>query len=145
MTIDERVELYKEIYKGSVAIDPVMEMILIGVDLMNGMEALEKIRELNTTLADRYQISIPVITVWVRDDNYVPATNEIYLTEPKLESFLHQFRHHLQNMERKHDKRGLTSEGLDREYWSIPYKDTQYKMYGEDDARAWARFLVEYK
>lgn len=92
MTIDERVELYKEIYKGSVAIEPVMEMILIGVDHMNSMEALEKIRELNTTLTDRYKIVIPVLTVWVRDDNYVSATNEIYLTEPKLEPFLHQFR-----------------------------------------------------
>lgn len=32
------------------------------------------------------------------DDNYVQATGEIYLTEPDLESFLHQFRHHLQNI-----------------------------------------------
>lgn len=144
MTIDERVELYKRLYKNSVAIEPVKEMILSGIDSLTGLEALEKIRELNTSLADLYQISIPVITVWVRDDNYVQATEEIYLTDPKLEPFLHQFRHHLQNIERKYERRGLTSESVDREYWSLPYKDTLFRMYGEDDARAWARFLIEY-
>ena len=101
MRIDEREELYKKIYKDSPAIDPVVSL-MNKTDWVTGdpFEKLEALRELNTDLSDLYQVSIPVITVWVRDDNYVQATGEIYLTEPDLESFLHQFRHHLQNIER---------------------------------------------
>lgn len=88
-------------------------------------------------------LSIPVITCWVRDDNYVSATGEIYLTEPELEPFLHQFRHHLQNVERKYDRRGLTAEGLNGLYYKVPYTKCVYKLYGEDDARAWARMVIE--
>ena len=100
MRIDEREELYKKIYKDSPAIDPVVSL-MNKTDWVTGdpFEKLEALRELNTDLSDLYQVSIPVITVWVRDDNYVQATGEIYLTEPDLESFLHQFRHHLQNIE----------------------------------------------
>lgn len=87
-------------------------------------------------------VSIPVITCWVRDDNYVQATGEIYLTEPELEGFLHQFRHHLQNVERKYERRGLTTEGK-LDIADIPYKDTVYSMRGEDDARAWSKFLID--
>lgn len=101
------------------------------------------IRALNTELADLYMVSIPVITCWVRDDNYVSATGEIYLTEPELEPFLHQFRHHLQNVERKYDRRGLTAEGLNGLYYKVPYTKCVYKLYGEDDARAWARMVIE--
>jgi hypothetical protein len=108
-----------------------------------GLEALEKIRELNTKLTELYKVSLPVITVWVRDSNYVQATEEIYLTEPKLEDFLHQFRHHLQNIERKYERRGLTAEGMDKEHWNIPYEQCTFKMYGEDDAIAWSRFVIE--
>lgn len=79
----------------------------------------------------------------VRDDNYVQATGEIYLTEPELESFLHQFRHHLQNIERRYERRGLTSEGAWRDFWRVPYKDCIYRMYGEDDAIAWSKFVIE--
>lgn len=102
MRIDERAELYRKIYKDSPAIDPVVSL-MNKTDWVTGdpFEKLEALRELNTDLSDLYQVSIPVITVWVRDDNYVQATGEIYLTEPDLESFLHQFRHHLQNIERK--------------------------------------------
>ena len=28
-------------------------------------------------------------------------------------------------------------------YYRIPYKDCMYRMYGEDDARAWARMVIE--
>lgn len=143
MTIYERVELYKSLYHGSTAPTIVSKIIADGFYTLTGLEALEAIRRLNTDLSDLYQVSIPVITVWVRDDNYVQATGEIYLTEPDLESFLHQFRHHLQNIERKYERRGLTAEGAGREYWRVPYQDCIYRMYGEDDSRAWARFVID--
>lgn len=40
-------------------------------------------------------------------------------------------------------KSGLTSEGAGREYWRIPYQDCIYRMYGEDDGRAWAQFVID--
>lgn len=137
MTIDERVALYKKEFKECKALAPVKGFI----QPVDRIEALEAIRELNTTLADLYMVSLPVITVWVRDSSYVSATGEIYLTEPELEPFLHQFRHHLQNVERKYERRGLTTEGK-LEISKLPYENTIYKLYGEDDARAWAKFLV---
>ena len=145
MTIRERVELYKKVFKDSVAIEPVREF-MNKCDWITGddFERLECIRSLNTELSGVYQVSIPVITVWVRDNNYVSATGEIYLTEPDLEGFLHQFRHHLQNVERKYERRGLTAEGsMDKNVWRLPYKDTIRRMYGEDDARAWSKFVIE--
>ena len=145
MTIRERVDLYKKVFKDSVAIEPVKEF-MNKCDWITGddFERLECIRSLNTELSGVYQVSIPVITVWVRDNNYVSATGEIYLTEPDLEGFLHQFRHHLQNVERKYERRGLTAEGsMDKNVWRLPYKDTIHRMYGEDDARAWSKFVIE--
>lgn len=145
MTIRERVEMYKKVFKDSVAIEPVKEF-MNKCDWITGddFERLECIRSLNTELSGVYQVSIPVITVWVRDNNYVSATGEIYLTEPDLEGFLHQFRHHLQNVERKYERRGLTAEGsMDKNVWRLPYKDTIRRMYGEDDARAWSKFVIE--
>lgn len=145
MTIRERVELYKKVFKDSVAIEPVKEF-MNKCDWITGddFERLECIRSLNTELSGVYQVSIPVITVWVRDNNYVSATGEIYLTEPDLEGFLHQFRHHLQNVERKYERRGLTAEGsMDKNVWRLPYRDTIHRMYGEDDARAWSKFVIE--
>jgi hypothetical protein len=139
LTIEERVELYKKIFKDSRAIEPVKAFVMP----TDRLRALEAIRELNTTLADLYKVSLPVITCWVRDDNYVPATGEIYLTEPHLGAFLHQFRHHLQNVERKYERRGLTAEGLNGAFHKVPYEKCIYKLYGEDDARAWATFLLE--
>lgn len=143
MTIYERVELYKSLYQGSTAPTIVSKIIADGFYTLTGLEALEAIRRLNTDLSDYYQVSIPVITVWVRDDNYVQATGEIYLTEPDLESFLHQFRHHLQNIERKYERRGLTAEGADPKYWGVPYEECMCRMPGEDDAKAWAKFVIE--
>lgn len=142
LTIDERIAIYKGIFKDSGAIEPVREFIQAGAKV-DRLEALEAIRGLNTALSDLYMVSIPVITVWVRDSSYVPETGEIYLTEPDLEDFLHQFRHHLQNIERKYERRGLTVEGLDTKYYKVPYEKCMYRLRGEDDARAWARFLIE--
>ena len=139
MTIEERVKLYKELFKECKAL-PLVQGFIMPVDKL---EALEAIRELDTALAEAYMVSLPVITVWVRDDNYVAATGEIYLTEPDLEAFLHQFRHHLQNVERKYERRGLTAEGLNGAFYRVPYEKCIYKLYGEDDARAWAKFLIQ--
>lgn len=136
-SIEERVERYKQLFADCKAIEPVKAFI----QHTDRIEALEAIRALNTELSNLYMVSIPTLTVWVRDDSYVQATGEIYLTEPELESFLHQYRHHLQNVERKYERRGLTTEGK-LELAKIPYENTVYKMYGEDDAIAWAKFLV---
>lgn len=139
MTIDERVELYRTLFSGSCKALSIVKAYIPPVDRL---EALEAIRELNTRLSDLYMVSLPVVTVWVRDDSYVSATGEIYLTEPELGSFLHQFRHHLQNVERRYERRGLTTEG-NLELAKVPYKDTVYKMYGEDDAVAWSKWLLQ--
>lgn len=139
MDIKDRVELYKSLFRDDCkALGAVKGFVLP----KERFGALEAIRELNTTLANLYMVSIPTLTVWVRDNSYVQATGEIYLTEPELEGFLHQFRHHLQNVERKYERRGLTTEGK-LDLAGVPYKDTVYKMYGEDDAIAWAKFLLE--
>ena len=138
MMIRERILMYKALFTDCKALDPVKEFILLN----DKLQALEQIRVLNTKLADAYKVSIPVITVWVRDSSYVPETGEIFLTEPDLEDFLHQFRHHLQNVERKYERRGLTTEGR-ADISNIPYENCIYSMRGEDDARAWAKFLIE--
>lgn len=138
MTISDRIKLYKELFGECKAL-PVVKGFVMPVDRL---EALERIREINTALADAYMVSLPVITVWVRDNSYVPETGEIYLTEPDLEAFLHQFRHHLQNVERRYERRGLTTEG-NIEQAKIPYKDCEYRLRGEDDAIAWSKFLIE--
>lgn len=138
MTITDRVDLYKKIFTECKAL-PFVQGFIMPVDRL---DALEKIRELNTVLSEAYMVALPVITVWVRDNSYVPETEEIYLTEPDLEAFLHQFRHHLQNVERKYERRGLTTEGKP-ELARIPYKDTIYRLRGEDDAIAWATFILE--
>lgn len=138
MTIKERVELYKSLFADCKAI-PLVDPIVMP---QGRLEALEVIRQLNTDLADAYMVSIPVITVWVRDNSYVPETGEIYLTEPELGAFLHQFRHHLQNVERKYERRGLTTEGR-LDLAKIPYENTIYMLRGEDDALAWSKFLLD--
>lgn len=141
MKIRERIDMYKEIFSDCKAIEPVKEVIQAGIPT-DRSEYLEVLRELDTKLSDLYEVSIPVITVWVRDYNYVQETGEIYLTEPNIEEFLHLFRHHLQNVERKYEMRGLTVEGI-MELADIPYTDCKHKMYGEDDARAWSKAIME--
>lgn len=139
MEIRKRVELYKSLFGADCKALEAVKGFILPVDRL---EALEAIRGLNTELSNLYMVSLPTITVWVRDTNYVAATGEVYLTEPELEPFLHCFRHHLQNVERKYERRGLTTEDK-LELAGIPYKDTVYKMWGEDDAVAWSRFLIE--
>lgn len=141
MNITERTNLYKQIFSKCKAIEPVKEFLFSGVPV-DRTEYLEALRELDTKLSDLYEVSIPVITCWVRDNSYVPETGEIFLTEPDLEGFLHQYRHHLQNVERKYELRGLTTEG-DKKLAKIPYDDCIYLLRGEDDARAWSRMLIE--
>lgn len=138
MKIADRVKLYKRIFKDCKAL-PIVQGFTMPADKLG---ALEAIRQINTDLADAYMVSIPVITVWVRDNSYVPETGEIYLTEPELEPFLHQFRHHLQNIERRYERRGLTTEG-DKVMAKIPYEDCIYNLRGEDDAIAWSKFLIK--
>lgn len=139
MEIVERVKLYKSLFEADCKALEAVRGFILPVDRL---EALEAIRGLNTELSNLYMVSIPTLTVWVRDNSYVQATGEIYLTEPEMDGFLHQFRHHLQNVERKYERRGLTTEGK-LELSKIPYKDTVYRMYGEDDAIAWSKFLIE--
>ena len=137
MTIEERVELYKKVFKDCKAL-PIVQ----GFTMPEGrIDKLEAIRKLNTDLSDAYMVSIPVITVWVRDDSYIPETGEVYLTEPELEPFLHQFRHHLQNVERVYERRGLLTEGKP-ELARVPYENCLYMLRGEDDAIAWSKYLV---
>ncbi len=139
MTIQERVEKYKSLLGATCkAIEPVKEYNPNN----DRIKALEAIRELNTKLSEVYEVSIPVITCWVRDNSYVPETGEIFLTEPELEAFLHQYRHHLQNVERKYERLGLTMEG-NRALHKVPYENCIYLLRGEDDAIAWVKMLME--
>ncbi len=141
MWIEDRVSLYKSYWSDCKAVEPVRKLLKAGVPV-DKLEALEAIRALDTELSDLYMVEIPVITCWVRDSNYVPETREIYLTEPDLKDFLHCFRHHLQNIERRYERRGLTTEG-NQDLALLPYQDCIYKLRGEDDAVAWSTMLLE--
>lgn len=141
MLIVDRVDLYKSYFSECKAVEPVKTLLHKGVPV-DTLDALEALRALNTELSDLYMVEIPVITCWVRDSNYVPETREIYLTEPDLKDFLHQFRHHLQNIERRYERRGLTTEG-NQDIAQIPYQDCIYHLRGEDDAIAWSKMLLE--
>lgn len=141
MLIVDRVDLYKSYFSECKAVEPVKDLLHKGVPV-DKLAALEAIRALDAELSDLYMVEIPVITCWVRDSNYVPETREIYLTEPDLKDFLHQFRHHLQNIERRYERRGLTTEE-NQEIAQIPYQDCIYHLRGEDDAIAWSKMLLE--
>ena len=141
MWIEDRVSLYKSYWSDCKAVEPVRKLLKAGVPV-DKLEALEAIRALDTELSDLYMVEIPVITCWVRDSNYVPETREIYLTEPDLKDFLHCFRHHLQNIERRYERRGLTTEG-NQDLALLTYQDCIYKLRGEDDAVAWSTMLLE--
>ena len=141
MLIVDRVDLYKSYFSACKAVEPVKDLLHKGVPV-DKLAALEAIRALDAELSDLYMVEIPVITCWVRDSNYVPETREIYLTEPDLKDFLHQFRHHLQNIERRYERRGLTTEE-NQEIAQIPYQDCIYHLRGEDDAIAWSKMLLE--
>lgn len=137
----DRIDLYKSYFSDCKAVEPVKRLIKAGIPV-DKIDALEAIRALDIELSDAYMVEIPVITCWVRDSSYVPETREIYLTESDLKDFLHQFRHHLQNIERRYERRGLTVEGK-QELAQLPYKDCVYSLRGEDDARAWSTMLLE--
>lgn len=142
MRIADRVNLYKRYFGTCKAVGPVKEYFEAGIP-DDEIEALEALRALDTALSRVYEVRIPVITCWVRDSNYVPETLEIYLTEPDVRAFLHQFRHHLQNIERRGiDRAGLIVEG-NAEIARLPYTDCEHRMLGEDDAVAWSEMLIE--
>ena len=144
MSIQDRINLYIVDYHESKAIASVKYFIDNPVDsLSSRLDSLEAIRRLNTELSDLYKVEIPVITCWVRDNSYVPETREIYLVEPELEGFLHQFRHHLQNVERRYERRGLCTEGIPNTPVNMPYTDCVYGMRGEDDAIAWSKAIIK--
>lgn len=112
MDLIERVESYKVLFKECKALEPVSTALAKGYKSATPLQRLEIIRELDTELADVYSVEIPVITAWVRDDNYVHSTKEIFLGEPSLEGFLHQFRHHLQNKAREPQYKYLLVENM---------------------------------
>lgn len=141
MSIQDRINFYVVEFHSSVAIEPVKEYLSHPAE--DRIEDLERVRKLGTELADMYQVEMPVITCFVRDNNYVPETREIYLAEPELEGFLHQFRHHLQNIERRYERRGLCTEGIKGTPYDMPYTDCVYALRGEDDAIAWSKAIIK--
>lgn len=144
MTIEERVELYKSLFPECKAFSPVRRVIIAkGYRKADTLQRVELLRELDTELAKAYKVRIPVLTFFVRDNNYVAATQEIYLAEPELEGFLHQFRHHLQNEARQYERRLLLVEDIKGLDDRIPYKEANSLLSGEDDAIAWAKFIIE--
>lgn len=143
MTIDKRVELYKKLFPECKALEPVASTYAKGYKSATPQGKLDLIRELDTELAELYRVRIPVITVGVRDNNYVFQTKEIFLSDPDIEGFLHQFRHHLQNEAREQERKLLLVEDDPKIDSSIPYKDGSSMLYGEDDAVAWAKMVME--
>lgn len=65
MTIEERVELYKSLYKECKALEPVANTLAKGYKQADPRKRLELIRELDTELAEVYMVRIPVITCGV--------------------------------------------------------------------------------
>lgn len=144
MTIEERVELYKSLFPECKALGAVRRVIIArGYRKADTLQRVELLRELATELTKAYKVRIPVVTFFVRDNNYVAATQEIYLAEPELEGFLHQFRHHLQNEARQYERRLLLVEDIKGLDDRIPYKEANSLLSGEDDAIAWAKFIIE--
>ena len=74
MTIEERVELYKSLYKECKALEPVANTLAKGYKQADPRKRLELIRELDTELAEVYMVRIPVITCGV-------SSKTIYNTE----------------------------------------------------------------
>lgn len=131
------------LYKECKALEPVANTLAKGYKQADPRKRLELIRELDTELAEVYMVRIPVITCGVRDNSYVLQTKEIYLADPELEAFIHQFRHHLQNEARELSRKYLLMEDDPKADYRIPYREANSMLYGEDDAVAWSRFLIE--
>ena len=68
MTIESRIKQYKSFFGADCKALEVVRGFILPVDRL---EALEAIRGLNTELSNLYMVSLPTITVWVRDTNYV--------------------------------------------------------------------------
>lgn len=143
MLIEDRIDLYKSLFPECKALTPVAEAYSKLKNAASVIDSIEIIRELATRLTQLYKVTIPTVTFFVRDNNYVAVTQEIYLAEPDLEGYLHQFRHHLQNEARLYERRYLLLEDNKELDDRIPYKDAISLLAGEDDAKAWARFLIE--
>lgn len=143
MKIEKRVILYTELFTACKAFKPVFEIVDKGYTEHAGyIQRLELIRELGTMLTKAYKVNIPVIVCGVRDANYVRETKEIYLGEPDLEDFLHQFRHHLQNEAKDPKKKYILVENSTKIDPQLPFKDTIYTMPGEDDALSWVKMIM---
>ena len=145
MTIPERIKLYEDLYKNCKAVLPVAE-ILDGFDDKSQLDKLEILRDCTTKLVSKegyYGCICPTVTPWVRVSNYVSSTNEIYLTQPQIKDFLRMFRLHLQNMARDPGKEDLLTEGNEGITKAVLYKKAESKLYGWDDARAWAEMVIQ--
>lgn len=147
MTIEERVGLYHKLYKNCKAVGTVAGVRLKGYNSATPLVKLELLRELVSDMvsSEKYDCYCPTVTCWERDNNYVKGTFEIYLMEPDLEGFLHQFRHHLQNLARDPDKEDLLIEGNEEITKKVLFgsRETNYTLYGEDDAIAWSKMVLE--
>lgn len=62
-------------------------------------EALEVLRDLASELADIYEVPTPA--VGYGNNLYSPESEHISVTHPSLVSFLHEFRHHMQQYGRQ--------------------------------------------
>ena len=71
MTIEERVELYKSLYKECKALEPVANTLAKGYKQADPRKRLELIRELDTELAEVYIAVIPYPTGNNRDPSHV--------------------------------------------------------------------------
>lgn len=145
MTIAERVELYKSLYKNCKALVPVAE-IIGGFDDKTPIERLEALRDCTTKLVSKegyYGAICPTVTAFYQPTTYVRATNEIMVSEPDIKDFLRMFRLHLQNMARDPAKEDLLIEGNDGVTKQVLFKEAESKLYGWDDCVAWADMVIE--
>lgn len=143
MLIEDRIELYKNLFPESKALTPVAEAYSKLKSAASIIDSIEIIRELATRLTQLYKITIPTVTFFVRDHSYVACTDEIFLGSIDLKAFLREYRFHLQNEARKYDKRYLLLEEREDLDIMLPFTDTESPMYGSDDAEAWALMLIE--
>lgn len=143
MLIADRVSLYKSLFPDCKAATPVAEAYNKLESTASVIDKIEIIRELATKLTQAYKVTIPTITFFVRDSNYVACTDEIFLGSTDLKAFLREYRFHLQNEARKYDKRYLLLEEREDLDQRLPFTDTELLMYGADDAEAWALMLMD--
>lgn len=68
MTIEERVELYKSLYKECKALEPVANTLAKGYKQADPRKRLELIRELDTELAEVYMVRIASLERHIHHD-----------------------------------------------------------------------------